>query len=106
MGSPSAKLLRKIWCLRTFAVECGGQRYVVRYSAWGLNKESVSVDGVVVARRGGDTYRMTHGYRFRLGTSTAELIVAVPWWGELFPLYLSFVCLQIDGVTLYQNGRP
>jgi hypothetical protein len=101
----SARLIRKRWCSRTFSLECDGGTSVVHYSPWGMNRESVSVDGVVVVRRPG-TIRMSHGYRFRIGAASVELSVGVPWWGELFPLYLSFVRLEVDGDVVYEEGRP
>ena len=100
----SATLIARCWGGRTLRVTCGGQTFTVQYHPWGWDAESVSVDGVVVARRTG--YRMSHGYRFRLGDSLASLRVAVPWWAETYPLSdLVFVRFELDGHPLYLEGR-
>ncbi len=94
------------WCRRSFVVSIEAEPFVVDYSPWGMNTETVSVDGVtVVRRRGGHT--MSHAFHFPLGDHRAILSIALPWWGELFiPLWLSFVQIEIDGQVVYREGRP
>ena len=100
-------LKEKHWCGRTLLVTCGdGRTYTVEYSPWGVGRESVFVDGAVAVRRSGGG-RMSHGYRFWLGDTLVSLSVAIPWWAEALPLCdLSFVRLEVEGVIVYEEGRP
>ena len=101
----SAKLLKKRWCARTLLVTCDDQAYTVQYSPWGVNTEKVSVDGVVVVRRR-DSWSMNHGFRFWVGDQMAALRVSIPPW-VLLPFLgdLSFVCLEVGGEVVYEEGR-
>ena len=102
-----AKLARKGWCRRKLVISCGVRLFSVEYTPWGLGTEYVYVDGVkAIRRQNGD--KMSHGYSFKLDEDhTAELVVALPEWGELLPLCdLSFVQLKVDGETLYEEGAP
>src|SRR5688572_5935236 len=66
------------WCRRSFVVSIEAEPFVVDYSPWGMNTETVSVDGVtVVRRRGGHT--MSHAFHFPLGDHRAILSIALPW---------------------------
>ncbi len=101
----SARLIGRCWGGRTFLVSCGDQVSTIKYTPWGWESESVSVDGIVRVRRTGR--KMSHGYRFMIGESLAALSVAVPWWAETFPLSdLNFVRLEVDGHVLYEEGHP
>jgi hypothetical protein len=100
----SATLIGRWWGGRRFLVRCDDEVFTVKYTPWGWNAESVSVNDVVAVRRSG--HRMSHGYRFRLGDRLASLSVAVPWWAETLPLSdLNFVRLEVDGEVLYEEGR-
>jgi hypothetical protein len=102
----TARLIARSHLSRTILVEGGPQLYVVKYDPWGFNSESVLVNGACAARRTG-MHNMTCGYRFRLGDWNASLIIAIPWWCEMFPLGdLSCVRLEVEGAMLYEEGRP
>lgn len=100
----TATLIGRRWGGRTLAVRCDDEEFTVKYTPWGWNAESVSVDDIVVVKRSGQ--KMSHDYRFRLGERLASLSVAVPWWAETFPLSdLIFVRLEVSGEVLYEEGR-
>jgi hypothetical protein len=101
----TARLIARSHLSRTILVEGGPQPYTIRYWPWGLNSESVFVDGMCAARRSGG-HNMTGGFRFRVGDFYASLIVAVPFWCELLPLRdLTFVQLEINDQVIYEEGR-
>jgi hypothetical protein len=102
----TARLIARSHLGRTIIVEDGPQPYTIQYWPWGLNSESVFVNGMRAARRSG-VHNMTGGFRFRVGDFNASLIVAIPMWCELLPLRdLTFVQLEVDGQVVYEEGRP
>ena len=102
----TARLIARSHLGRTILVEGEPQPFTIQYWPWGLNSESVFVNGGCVARRRG-LHNMTGGFRFRFGDHNASLIVAIPWWCELVPLHdLTFVRLEVDSEVLYLEGEP
>src|SRR6186997_659792 len=101
-----ARLIARSHLSRTILVEGAAEPHTVRYWPWGINSESVVVDGAVAARRHGG-HNMSSGYRFRMGEYNASLIVAIPLWAEILPLHdLTYVRLEVEGHVLYEEGHP
>jgi hypothetical protein len=104
---PRAELIEKKWFHRVIAVACDDASFLIRYNGRGLGTEYVYVDDVLVVRRSRGNWLMSHGFRFSIGERHwAALSVAIPWWCEVFPFSdLSFMRLEVDGVTVYQEGE-
>jgi hypothetical protein len=103
----TARLILKRWFRRTWVLQLPDRAHTISYNGWGIGSESVSVDGGVVVRRRG-LGGMSHSFRLFLDDARFVAVsVAIPWWCNVLPLGdLSFVQLEVDGETLYQEGRP
>ena len=93
----TVQLRHRSWLRRVLNVCAPQAVYVVEYSGWGFDYETVYVNGRVADRRPSPLWFASR-FKFRLGEYAAVLDVRVwPWF------IMREFCLRIEGGLVYEE---